>query len=1247
MAHFTPPLLVSNPKSQDWTYFARQFANYLLIVNAEEEQQLPLLLNCLGRDGTDIFDGLADPKSTYKEVLQQFQKHFDCRTSVLLKRKAFFEARQTSAESATNFACRLRRLAKDCNFGTNQADLLRDIFVCGVYNDCLGERLLAEDKSKLNFETALAKAEAFERSQHERRKVHVAPTVSAVTSQPSKRLPHSTAKKPTAKCYRCGSSLHLANSPDCPAKTATCKSCHRVGHYQSVCTRGCGQSYAPKTKQVRAVQQIHGSASTTGVTELTDKFLEFNVFATNCSVTDASDVRRQIFVNGYPIDAIIDTGADCNVLPKDCVPHLTLTPTTTTIKAWGNFSLPVLGEVECHVRYKNHDVIALFFVVDFHNMQPLMSLSLSRELDLISELVTAKRPTSPFTSTSQLTCSLSNLQSGSSSTLLPPVEHNKNKSNCTSCTQDIISEFADKGLFTGIGCIKGIQHKIVVDESVTPTSQPARRLPPALRDTVEAKLRQMSDDKIITKVTDPTDWCSPLVVTTKKSGDIRICCDLRSLNKAVKRPEFQIPSFEELVNRINGAEIYTVLDATSAFHQIQVHPDSQHLLTFGTSIGRFAWVRVPYGLRSAPELFQSILTDILCDIPNVLVFFDDILIAAKTISEHDSILRQVLQRLFDKGITLNKEKCQFALPEIDFLGYHLNSAGIAPSPSKIDSIRTMTVPETKEQLRSFLGLATFVGQRFIAHFSSLTAPLFDMCSKSATFEWNKTLLTSFKTLQNAIVNASELVWFDIMSPVTIVSDASGYGLGAALLQNNKVVAYASRKLTAVETRYSCIEREFLGILFALNRFRKLITGIKCDVHTDHKPILALFDKHIDQLPIRIQKWMMHVQAFDIKISHIPGIQNVVADALSRNPCSSDSDAHSSVENTEYTICFLLKNAPIDLKMVAKATSKDAKLQSVIHAISESWKIPNAQELKPYYSFRGELSTKVCSHNDSNSTVICKNNLVLIPNELVPAILEQLHEGHIGSTKMKQMLQAYAFWPGFSKDIDEFVRRCTACTIYQTRSDRPSLTPIADLETAVYEKISIDLTGPSETLKGCTLLTIIDYYSRYPEAYILNNANSSEIISCLTETFARFGVPKVLISDNGSVFVSKEFETFLSSLGITHIRSSNYHPQSNGTIERLHSTLKSRLKRLQVDSPKHVSISLLINKVLFDIRSTPHSVTGETPFQRFFNRPMRTKLTSLADNPLPSVAPTRDVTAEYSKMFKGRNVQYLPGDLVLV
>ena len=413
----------------------------------------------------------------------------------------------------------------------------------------------------------------------------------------------------------------------------------------------------------------------------------------------------------------------------------------------------------------------------------------------------------------------------------------------------------------------------------------------------------MVNNKIIVKITEPTDWCSPLVVTSKKSGDFRICCDLRSLNKAAKRPEFQLPSFEELANKINGASTYTLLDATSAFHQISVHPDSQQLLTFGTSLGRFAWTRVPYGLRSAPELFQSILSDILCDIPKVFVFFDDILIAANSIEEHDSTLKRVLQRLLDKGLALNKTKCKFAVPEIDFLGYHISSTGISPSLLKIEPILQMPLSESKKQLRYFLGLATFIGQRFIPHFSSLTANLFSMCSNSTSFEWTGDLLNCFKLLRNATAHASKLVWFDVTVPITIVSDASNYG--AALMQNDRVVAYASRQLTGVETRYSCTEREFLGILFALNRFRNLITGLSCTLHTDHKPILALFDKKLDHLPIRIQKWMSHVQSFDVTVNYIPGVQNVVADALSRNPCDSSTDVYSSISPVENRVHYLL------------------------------------------------------------------------------------------------------------------------------------------------------------------------------------------------------------------------------------------------------------------------------------------------------------------------------------------------------
>ena len=174
---------------------------------------------------------------------------------------------------------------------------------------------------------------------------------------------------------------------------------------------------------------------------------------------------------------------------------------------------------------------------------------------------------------------------------------------------------------------------------------------------------------IIRKVHEPTSWCSAIVVTSKKSGEVRICTDLRNVNKAVKKPSFQIPSFEDITARINGAKHFSVLDCKAAFHQIPVDEGSQEMLTFAVPSGRYCWCRLPYRLISAPEVFQSILVETLQSMPNVVCFFDDILIAAQSIEEHNSTLTEVLKKIQDRGITLNRSKCVFLQSEVEFVGY--------------------------------------------------------------------------------------------------------------------------------------------------------------------------------------------------------------------------------------------------------------------------------------------------------------------------------------------------------------------------------------------------------------------------------------------------------------------------------------------------------------------------------------------------------------------------------------------------
>lgn len=192
-------------------------------------------------------------------------------------------------------------------------------------------------------------------------------------------------------------------------------------------------------------------------------------------------------------------------------------------------------------------------------------------------------------------------------------------------------------------------------------------------------------------------------------------------------------------------------------------------------------------------------------------------------------------------------------------------------------------------------------------------------------------------------------------------------------------------------------------------------------------------------------------------------------------------------------------------------------------------------------------------------------------------------------KMKQLVRSCAYWAGFSVDVEDYVRRCQACTVYQKAADRPSITPISETYRSPNEKIAIHLTGPSDATRDKTLLTIIDYYSRYPKAFVVKSGTAQEIMCKLRETFARFGIPRAVVSDNGTVFVSREISSIFSSLAVVHIRTSNYHPESNGTVERFHSTLKSRINRIMYE--REVEFECAMDKALYDIRSTPNAVTG--------------------------------------------------------
>ena len=239
---------------------------------------------------------------------------------------------------------------------------------------------------------------------------------------------------------------------------------------------------------------------------------------------------------------------------------------------------------------------------------------------------------------------------------------------------------------------------------------------------------------------------------------------------------------------------------------------------------------------------------------------------------------------------------------------------------------------------------------------------------------------------------------------------------------------------------------------------------------------------------------------------------------------------------------------------------------------------------------------------------------------------------------------FAYWTGYTADVDKFVKDCSTCCCLQSQNRRPAIKEIASSTEYPYEHIAIDLTGPSGKTNNKLLLTIIDLYSRYPEVYVLNRGTSSEVISCLKESFSRFGFPTSLQSDNGTVFISHEISVFLNNIGVKHIKSSNYHPMSYGCIERFHKTLIERIARIQLASDADFYTAL--SRTLLDIRTTPNAMTGQTPVKIFLGREIRTKESLLMKQTSKRSAPTRSARDEYSKLFATKIRSYSPGDLVV-
>ena len=444
----------------------------------------------------------------------------------------------------------------------------------------------------------------------------------------------------------------------------------------------------------------------------------------------------------------------------------------------------------------------------------------------------------------------------------------------------IVREFPDvfPEELPGIPLDREVDLAIEIVPGTVPMSRAPYRMAPTELKELKSQLQELLDKGFIRPSVSP--WGAPVLFVKKKDGTLRMCIDYRQINKVTVKNKYPLPRIEDLFDQLKGAGVFSKIDLRSGYYQLRVKEGDVPKTAFRTRYGHYEFLVMPFGLTNAPAAFMDLMNRVFRPYVDqfVMVFIDDILVYSKDAQEHEQHLRIVLETLREKKLYAKLSKCDFWLNEVSFLGHIVSAEGIRVDPAKIEAVVNWKSPQNVTEVRSFLGLAGYY-RRFVRGFSVIASPLTKLLRKGIKFEWTDKCQNSFEQLKGMLVEAPVLTQPTSGKEYTLYSDASCTGLGCVLMQDGKVVAYASRQLKPHEQNYPTHDLELAAIVFALKIWRHYLYGEKCRIYTDHKSLKYLLTQK--ELNLRQRRWLELLKDYDCIIDYHPGKANIVADALSR------------------------------------------------------------------------------------------------------------------------------------------------------------------------------------------------------------------------------------------------------------------------------------------------------------------------------------------------------------------------------
>lgn len=766
--------------------------------------------------------------------------------------------------------------------------------------------------------------------------------------------------------------------------------------------------------------------------------------------------------------------------------------------------------------------------------------------------------------------------------------------NVVKSTEDLVSQYHE--VFSEqLGTFHGVTASISVQKGAKPRFVKARPIPFALRDRVFEELQRMEREGVI-KPVKTSQWAAPIVPVLKRDGRVRVCGDFKTtINPVTVVESYPIPRIEELFARLTGGKKFTKLDLQDAYQQVPLDEECQELVTINTPKGLYQFTRLPFGVSSAPAIFQREMENLLHDLDHVVVYFDDILVTGTSDKEHWENLGRVLDRLKTAGLRLKLSKCEFMKPEVQYLGHIISAAGLRPNPAKTEAVLEAPAPRAVKELQSYLGLVNFY-RRFLPNLSAVLQPLNSLLASGTPWRWETDEKQAFRRSKELLASAAILAHFDPGKPTVLVTDASPFGIGAVLAQREssgeeRPIGFASRSLATAEKNYSQLDKEALSLVFGVTKFRQYLWGRQFEAVTDHKPLLGLLaaDKPVpESCSPRVLRWALLLSGYSYDLKYRPGSQIAHADGLSRLPLPTAEfvvDCPAEVLMLEGVYPGVLSS-----NAVAAATSRDPVLSQVRAALWSGCQINLGSEGRPYETRFHEMSVQ--------GNCLLWGNRVIVPKSLQKEVLQLLHESHPGLSKMKAVARSHVWWPSLDNDIAITIQRCRICQEHQ-RVSRPVPVMPWPFPEKPWSRLHVDYAGP---YRNTYFFIAVDAFSKWIEVFPVSTPSAEATISCMRIMFANQGLPDVVVSDNGPAFTSELYSTFLKKNGVRRMLVPPYHPASNGAAERAVQTVKNKLRKAGPGD-----IRTQIARMLLTYRSTPHEVTGCCPSELLLGRKLRTAL----------------------------------------